>query len=231
MNARRRAAIFDLDGTLVDSYDAHLVAWQRMSESHGVHITREHFHRHFGRRNDAMLREIWAEAERGPLSDEDVARLGNEKEAQYRALVQSAFPVMDGAVELVGTLADAGWLLAVGSSAPIENVELALRGLRAGERFSAIVTGDDVTRGKPDPQCFLIAAQRLGVPPRDCVVIEDAPAGIAAALAANMRCVAITSKGHRAESQRDAHRVVSSLRELTPHGLAEVLDYAGESHD
>ncbi|MBL9149782.1 MAG: HAD family phosphatase [Phycisphaerae bacterium] len=222
-STRPFAAIFDLDGTLVDSYDAHLVAWQRMSERYGVPITREHFQRHFGRRNDAMLREIWQEAGRGPLSDEDVARLGAEKESRYRELVHSAFPVMDGARDLLDSLKSDGWRLAVGSSAPIENVDLAIDGMDARSHFSAVVTGDDVTRGKPDPQCFLLAAERLGVSPDRCIVVEDAPAGIAAALAARMRCVAITSKGHDPRTQRDAHHVVTSLRDVTPRVMRGLL--------
>jgi HAD superfamily hydrolase (TIGR01509 family) len=220
----RYGALFDLDGTLVDSFDAHLAAWQRMSAAHGVPITLAHFERHFGRRNDAMLREIWAEAGRGPLDDDAVDRLGHEKEAIYRALVEADFPLMDGGRELLVALAADDWLLAVGSSAPIENVDLAVDGLRARPLFQAIVTGDDVTRGKPHPECFLLAAERLGLPPDRCVVVEDAPAGIAAAKAAGMLCVAITSKGHRIETQRDADLVVASLRELDPALLARAID-------
>ncbi len=217
-------AIFDLDGTLVDSFDAHLVAWQRMSERHGVPITLAHFERHFGRRNDAMLREIWSEAGEGPLSDADVDRLGREKESIYRALVTDSFPVMDGGPDLLRSLHTDRWRLAVGSSAPIENVDLAVDGMGSRSLFHAIVTGDDVTRGKPHPECFLTAASRLELPPSRCIVLEDAPAGIAAAKAAGMCCVAITSKGHHPESQRDADLIIRSLRELSPRRLFELLE-------
>jgi beta-phosphoglucomutase len=223
------AAIFDLDGTLVDSHDAHVDAWQTMGRTHGVAISYEHFARHFGRRNDHMLREAWEIAGRSPPSDAEVERLGRAKEAIYRDLVRGAFPVMDGGPELLAALARSGWRLAIGSSAERENVELALDGLGARGQFHAIVTGDDVRRGKPDPECFLLAAERLAVPPGRCVVLEDAPAGIAAAKAAGMRCVAITSKGHRPEVQGDADLIVRSLRELTPARLAQLVDGLGVS--
>jgi beta-phosphoglucomutase len=217
------AAIFDLDGTLVDSFEAHSIAWGRMGERHGVPITPEQFERHFGRRNEQMLREIWLEAGRGELSDADIARLDHEKEALYRELVADGFPVMDGGLELLNALRSAGWRLAVGSSAPPENVAVAIDGLGAHDLFHATVSGRDVRLGKPEPECFLLAAERLGVPPSRCVVVEDAPAGITAALRAGMRCVAITSKGHRPERQRDAHLVVRSLRELSPDSLAALV--------
>ncbi len=217
------AAIFDLDGTLVDSFDAHVEAWQRMSQAHDVPVTLAQFERHFGRRNDHMLREVWAEAGKGPLDDARVADLDREKEARYREIVEARFPVMDGGPELLAALHAAGWRLGVGSSAPPENVGLALRGLGAAARFDAIVTGSDVRVGKPDPECFLLAASRLGVEPRRCVVFEDAPAGITAAKSAGMRCVALTSKGHRPELQRAADLVVRSLREVTLATLARLL--------
>jgi len=217
------AAIFDLDGTLVDSFEAHSIAWRRMGDLHGVPITAEQFERHFGRRNEQMLREIWLEAGRDELSDADVAGLDHEKEAIYRELVADEFPVMDGGLELLHALRSAGWKLAVGSSAPPENVEVAIDGIGARGLFDATVSGRDVRLGKPEPECFLLAAERLGVAPSRCVVLEDAPAGITAALRAGMRCVAITSKGHRPERQRDAHLLVRSLRELTPASLAALL--------
>jgi HAD superfamily hydrolase (TIGR01509 family) len=188
-----------------------------------VPITPEQFERHFGRRNEQMLREIWLEAGRGELADTDIARLDHEKEALYRELVADSFPVMDGGPELLHALRSAGWRLAVGSSAPPENVAVAIDGIGAHDLFHATVSGRDVRLGKPEPECFLLAAERLGVPPSRCVVVEDAPAGITAALRAGMRCVAITSKGHRPERQRDAHLVVRSLRELSPDSLAALV--------
>ncbi len=217
------AAIFDLDGTLVDSYDAHFEAWRGVSALHAVEISVDDYYRHFGRRNEDLLREVWLRAGKGNLSADQLRELDHEKEAAYRALVGSRFPVMTGARELVRSLRAAGWRLAVGSSGPPLNVQLALDGLGLEDCFDALVTGNDVSRSKPDPECFLLAAQRLGVSPRQCVVLEDAPAGIAAAKSAGMACAAITSKGHSRERQSQADLIVDRLDAWTPRVLADLI--------
>src|SRR5690606_24181756 len=109
-----------------------------------------------------------------------------------------------------------GFRIAVGSSGPPENVDLAIEKLGIGPFLSAKVTGLDVTRGKPDPQVFLIAAQKLGVPPERCVVVEDAPAGVAAAKAAGMACVGFPSTGRTRDDVADADLIIASLNELSP---------------
>src|SRR5262249_57650850 len=114
------------------------------------------------------------------LSRQDVEALDARKEAIYRDLIREHFPAMDGAVELIDALSGAGFRLAVGSSGPPENVELTLERLGRATRFDAVVTGRDVTRGKPDPQVFQVAGERLWLPPARCIVAEDPPAGTAA---------------------------------------------------
>jgi beta-phosphoglucomutase len=126
---------------------------------------------------------------------------------------------MEGAVELLDALSREGILIAVGSSGPPENVGLVLE--RLGRPVRAVVTGMEVTRGKPDPQVFLLAAERLGVPAEYCAVVEDAPAGIEAARAAGMAAVALVSTGR---SETELRRcgpdlVVRSLRDLDPSAL------------
>ena len=132
---------------------------------------------------------------------------------------------MDGAVELIDELSARGWKLALGSSGPPENVELALTSLNRVELFGGVVTGRDVTRGKPDPQVFLLAAARLHIAPENCIVIEDAVAGIEAARAAGMACVALISTGRQASDfcSHSPDLMVRSLRELTTDRLAQLL--------
>jgi beta-phosphoglucomutase len=217
------AAIFDLDGTLVDSYDAHYEAWRSISATHGVAVTVDDYYRHFGRRNEDLLRECWMRAGKGELTADEIHALDHEKEAAYRALVAHRFPIMDGARELVASLRTAGFRTAVGSSGPPANVALAIQGLALENAFDAVVTGRDVKRSKPDPECFLLAAERLSVPPERCVVFEDAPAGIAAAKAAGMRCIAITSKGHTIERQREADVVFPTVKTVTVAAVRALL--------
>ncbi len=217
------AAIFDLDGTLVDSYDAHFEAWRLISARHGVAVTVDDYYSHFGRRNEDLLRECWRRAGRGQLTPDEIAALDHEKEAAYREIVAVRFPIMDGARELVASLRAAGFRTAVGSSGPPLNVQRAIDGLELVAAFDAVVTGRDVKRSKPDPECFLLAASRVGVDPARCVVFEDAPAGITAAKAAGMKCIAITSKGHTPERQRDADLIVPTVRDVTVAAVRALL--------
>ena len=217
------AAIFDLDGTLVDSYDAHYEAWRLISARHGVEVTIDEYYSHFGRRNEDLLRECWLRAGRGELTLDEIKELDHEKEAQYRALVTHRFPAMEGARDVVYALRAAGFRTAVGSSGPPENVARAIEGLELEGAFDAIVTGRDVVRCKPDPECFLLAAARVGVEPARCVVFEDAPAGIIAAKSAGMHCVAITSKGHTPHLQRDADLILPNVRAITVAAITQLL--------
>jgi beta-phosphoglucomutase len=209
MHVPARAVILDVDGVLVDSYEAHMRSWLVMGREHGLTITEEQFASTFGQTSREIIARFW-----GPdLSREDAEALDARKEAIYRDLIREHFPAMDGSVELIDALADAGFRLAVGSSGPPENVELTLDCLGRASRFSAIVTGRDVTRGKPDPQVFQIAAERLRVPPARCIVVEDAPVGITAARAAGMSSVALVGTV-AADRLGEADLVVRSLREL-----------------
>jgi beta-phosphoglucomutase len=223
MHAAIHAAIFDLDGTLIDSYDAHYEAWRSISATHGVAVTIDDYYSHFGRRNEDLLRECWLRAGKGELTHGQIVALDHEKEAAYRSIVAGRLPVMDGARELVASLRADGFRTAVGSSGPPANVALAIEGLALENAFDAVVTGRDVKRSKPDPECFLLAAERLAVPPSRCVVFEDAPAGIAAAKAAGMRCIAITSKGHTIERQCEADIVFPSVKTVTVTAVRALL--------
>jgi beta-phosphoglucomutase len=219
------AVIFDMDGVLVDSYRAHWQSWQFMADELGKGLTEEQFVSTFGRTSREIIAEHWGADALTPV---EIAEFDKKKEALYREIVARDFPVMEGAVELIKDLHAAGFRLAVGSSGPPENVALAVERLGAQSFFDALVTGKDVTRGKPDPQVFLVAAQKLGVPPRNCAVVEDAPVGIAAANAARMTSIALVSTGHTPESVGDAVLVVRSLRELSASRIAGLI--AGRVH-
>lgn len=211
------AVIFDVDGVLVDSYAAHFESWKRLGQETGVTLTEEQFAESFGRRSREVIRRHWGASP----PDAEVARLDRRKEGLFREILERNFPHMDGARELIEALAAEGMRIAVGSSAPKENVQLVLERLGIERLVQAKVTGEDVQRGKPDPQVFLLAAERLGVSPDRCVVIEDAVPGIEAARSAGMKAVALVSTGRDAATLQAASpdRVVHSLRELTAAAL------------
>ena len=212
--------IFDMDGVLVDSYRAHWQSWQFMADELGKGLTEAQFVSTFGRTSREIIAEHWGA---DCLTAEEIAEFDRRKEALYREMVDRDFPAMEGAIELIRALWAGGFRLAVGSSGPPENVALAVERLGTGPFFHTLVTGRDVTRGKPDPQVFLLAAERLKVAPADCAVIEDAPVGIAAANAAGMASIALLSTGHTAESVAAARLIVRSLRELSPERIAGLI--------
>jgi len=220
-NPDRIAVVFDMDGVLVDSYDAHFESWRRLADQCGYEMTERQFAATFGRTSREIIAELWSG---GRLSDERIAELDDRKEAAYREILRERFPAMDGAVELIDALRNAGIALAIGSSGPAENVEQVVAGLNRRDAFDATVTRLDVTRGKPDPQVFQIAADRLRLPPQRCAVVEDAPAGIIAANAAGMKSIALVSKGHDASELADADLIVKSLRELSPQVIRELIE-------
>lgn len=215
------AVIFDMDGVLVDSYHAHFESWERGATEIGREMSISQFNRTFGRTSREIIAEHWGQ---GTLSEAEMFRFDERKESLYREIVAKAFPAMEGAVELIRELHAAGFQLAIGSSGPPENIEMVLGKLGVKSLFHAVVTGRDVTRGKPDPQVFLTAAAKLQIEPGRCAVIEDAPAGIAAAIAAGMTSIALLSTGHTADSVAAARLTVLSLRELSAKRIAALID-------
>lgn len=212
------SVIFDMDGVLVDSNPAHLEAFQRIGGELGVPFTLEMLQRSVGMHNNRIF-PMWLG---DGLTPERIKELSDKKERIYREIAAPKLQPIPGSVGLVRSLHEAGVTLAVGSSGPRANVELAVRTLKVEKYFHAWVTGDDVQHGKPAPDIFLKASERLGRAPRDCVVIEDAPQGVQAALAAGMRVVAVTTS-LPAEKLSAAHHVIESLDELRPETLLRMV--------
>jgi beta-phosphoglucomutase len=183
-------------------------------------VTETDFALQFGRTSREIIAAYWGE---GTYDDGRIAALDDRKESLFREILEADFPLMPGAAELLESLHGAGFALAVGSSGPPENIELVLGKLGKGDLFGAVVTGMDVTRGKPDPQVFLIAAERLGVPPGRCAVVEDAPPGVAAANAAGMASIGFASTGRTRESLAEADLTIDSLQELSPEAIRPLI--------
>lgn len=205
--------IFDMDGVLIDSADAHWKSWRILAQRRGVELRQEQFAQTFGRQNRDIVPLFF-----GPVCPEESRRLADQKEEIYRDLIRDQPPLVFGAAELLRGLAAIGAVLAIGSSGPRANIELVVDALGVTHCFDAILCAEDVTRGKPDPQVFSLAASRINLRADRCVVVEDAPAGVAAARAAGAKCAAVLMHHDRA-ALAAADLIVERLADLTPAQL------------
>lgn len=215
------AVVWDVDGTLVDTAELHFQAWCALAREMDRPFTRADFAGTFGWRNPEIIPKLFA------IDDPaEVDRLGGRKEDLYRAEACKGVELLPGVRDLLAGLRTAGCRQAIGSSAPRANLELILDTTRTRPYFEAVIAMEDVRRGKPDPEVFVAAARRLGVPPERCVVLEDAPVGVEAARAGGMRAVGVTFVGHHpAEKLRaaGADLVVPSLEQVSVATLRELL--------
>jgi beta-phosphoglucomutase len=192
------AVLFDMDGVIVLSNQAHLAAWQAFArERLGLEITAGMFYRAIsGRKNEEALAELFP----GRFSAAELTRISAEKEAFYRERFGPQLTPVPGSLKLLSELR--AWRdsqamppvrLALATSGPPENAEFIISRFDLRTAFDAVVTGNDVKRAKPDPTIYLRAAESVGAEPRRCVVLEDAVAGVMAAKRAGMRCLAVST--------------------------------------
>jgi beta-phosphoglucomutase family hydrolase len=198
--SRLLAAVFDMDGTLVDNMRFHAEAWVAISRRLGVEASAERFEREFaGKKNEEIFPLLLGRR----VPPEELERLAEEKESHYRALYGPHVALHTGAEGFLRRLRGAGVKLAVATAAPKRNRELVLDGLGIRGWFGRVVGAEEVTRGKPAPDIFLAAARALGVEPEACVAFEDAVNGVRSARAAGMLTVGLTTTTP-AEMLRDA---------------------------
>jgi beta-phosphoglucomutase len=185
-------AILDHDGVLVDSLPYHQQAWVELGRREGLDITDEFIHKTFGMTNPSIFELLLGNR----VDAATLARYSDLKEECYRDLARGRIQLLSGAREMLDRLTSAGFLLAVGTSGVRPNIELTIAQCGLDGRFASIASLEDISRGKPDPEVFLVAAMKAGVEPRRSVVFEDAPFGIEAAKAADMLAVGITTTHH-----------------------------------
>lgn len=208
---KSKAYIFDMDGTLVNNCPYHIIAWQEFSRRYGRELTEKEIIDWMGAPNTYYCEQIFGR----PLSSEELARLGEEKERIYRKLYAPHMRLPDGLRTLLDRAHAEGIPCAVATGGPKENVDFVMDGLSIRGDFAAIVDASCYTRGKPAPDCFLAAAAKLGVPPAECTVFEDAVAGIRAAKAAGMKVVAVTFTNPRETLQKESpDRIIDTYTEL-----------------
>jgi beta-phosphoglucomutase len=207
------AVIFDMDGVLIDSNPFHLRIWGEFLTLHGVPFDPDKLGAQiFGQRDDYALRMFFGAG----ISDEQSRRWSEELEHNFRESFRAHARPLPGAAELVRECRAQDVPLAVASSAMRKNVDFVVEALRLKPFFQVIVSGDEVSHPKPDPEIYLAAAAQLGAEPSRCVAFEDSPVGIEAVVRAGMKCVAIASTFAVDElrSGTGAHAVVRSFEEL-----------------
>lgn len=211
-----RAVLWDMDGTLIDSEEFHWISWRNTMANEGIAITREQFLASFGQRNDSIIPQ-WLGAAATP---ERIDRIANAKEELYRHLIRrDGISPLPGVAHWIHELHKQGWLQAIASAAPRANIDAVLEALSASHIFQGIVSAEDVHRGKPDPEVYLVAASRVGALPGSCIVVEDAAAGIEGVRRAGMRSIGVTHDGNHLQ----ADVVVESLDQLDPDAFDKLL--------
>ena len=206
-----KAVIFDLDGVLVDTARYHDQAWEELATGFGYALTEADRHALKGRSRADSLEYILEQAGWEDADPAQKSRWLQAKNARYLELVEGLTPqdAAEGAQDLLVQLREAGIKLALGSAS--QNATKVLSKIGMEGAFDSVVDGTRTTRSKPDPQVFEMAASDLGLDPKDCLVIEDAQAGIEAALAGGFRTIGLGDPVVLAQ----AHRVVASLKELS----------------
>ncbi len=210
------AILWDLDGTLIDSNQCHWQAWKAEMAALNRQISRDEFSSTFGQRNDTILRG-WISPE---ISDQEIKQISESKEARYRHEISTnGVSLLPGAAHWLQEIKAAGGRQGLATMAGRRNVEAIFSVLKIEQYFDAVVTGNDVSRGKPDPEVFLQAAKMLKIPAERCIVIEDSPAGIEAARLAGMRSVGVNPL-----LPLPANWAGKSLTQLSPGTILSVFE-------
>lgn len=211
------ALIWDMDGTMVDTREAHWLAWKQALAAERYDLDRETFLNSFGQRNDTILRGLLG----ADLPDADVVRIGDAKEQIFRDVIKNqGVQLLPGSEQLIDQAVTQGVRQAVVSSAPRRNIIAILEVLKRLDTFAVLVCAEDVSQGKPHPEGCITASRKLGVSTSSCIVLEDAPAGLEAARRAGMACVGVLSTHDHID---EADRIVDSLEEISLADLEILL--------
>ncbi len=225
-----KAVIFDFDGVIADSEALHYEALDAVFKRHGVDVSKEvHWDKYLGYSDRENIEAVNIDYEKG-WDDVAVKRMIDEKKVVFDELIASGSMIIDGVATLIQRLIDNGVRLAICSGALRSDIDLMLAGADFKDAFEAIVTADDVKHGKPDPEGYLLALNKLnenGATPieaNQCVVIEDSHWGLEAAAAAGMYPIAVTNTYSRSELAKKGRKIVDRLDELTLDDLSALCE-------
>jgi HAD superfamily hydrolase (TIGR01509 family) len=205
------AVIFDMDGVIIDSEPIHFKLERQMFEDLGFSLTTEEHESFLGTNGFEMFNRLKA---RFGFTDPVETLVEEERTRYLRELESGRIPAVPGVMELIAVLSEAGVLLAVASSAPHEQIDMVLKRYGIAQHFEVRVSGDDVPRSKPNPGIFLRTAELLRMMPKECVVVEDSAAGVGAARAAGMRCIAFDAPASPTQDLSGADVRVESMEDI-----------------
>ncbi len=199
-----------MDGTMVDNMMTHHHCWQRTLKNYGLDLTIPEVMAKCHGKNVEIIERLFP----GRFSEAERERISFEKESWYRSIFLPELKLVAGLAELLAAAKKAKIPMGIGTAAPKANLDFVLDHLGIRHFFEVVLHADDVKNGKPAPDVFFLAAEKLGVAPADCLVFEDSPTGAKTALNAGMDCIILTTT-HRAEEFSDIPSVVRCVSDFT----------------
>lgn len=215
-----RAVLFDMDGVVVLSSQAHFHAWRDIARQLGDDLDFDRFKTTQGTDNPGTISTLFGD----DFTPEEIEDITERKEIAFRAAITADFVPVNGVTELIQTLHREGWPMALATSGPPVNVDCIMSLLPGAEHIPVRINRSMVRKAKPDPEIFLTAARLLGVPPRDCLVIEDSMAGLEAAGRAGMARLGLATSMRPDDLAPLADAVRDDLRGVTPEFLLSLFD-------
>ncbi len=205
-----QAAIFDMDGTMVNNMAYHKRAWDEFCDRYSLELTEETYKKKIsGKKNNDILTLLFERK----LSSLEIEKYSAEKEAMYRKLYAPDIQPVDGLLEIIQKIQERGIILAIATTAPQKNREFVLKKLGLQNTFSTILGDEDVSKGKPAPEIYLKIVKKLGLQPQSCIAFEDSPPGVESAKVAGMTVIGILT-AHSEEDLAKADLRVKDFSEL-----------------
>jgi beta-phosphoglucomutase len=214
-----KAALFDIDGTLMDNNEYHKMAWMQYLEGQGREMSDEEFKKNVsGRTNLDAVQRIYGKE----MSDEEASKYYLAKEEIYRKLYRPYISPIHGLLEFLKDLHDHGIVMAIATSGIQVNIDFMFEHIPIKQYFKEVIQSKDITKGKPDPEIFIKAAQAVGFPPENCVVFEDSLAGVKAAKKAGIKVVALTTSEEKKDLKK-ADLVIKNYNEINYEKLVSMI--------
>lgn len=216
-----QAFLFDMDGTLIDNMWYHFKAWEQMMTELGDGLTGEALLPHLYGKPPELLTRVFG-SERFTL--EEMNDIGARKEGYYREMYEPFVQLLPGLAAFLQAAKDRNILMGIGTASNMPNINMILQKTGVGDFFTSIVSADDVSRSKPDPETWLRGAEELGVLPQHCIVFEDVPKGVEAAARAGMNCVVLTTN-HSAGEFDQFGNIISIVPDFTSLDIDKLMGF------